>query len=64
MNVAYARIGSSFRPAVFAVGVFNIAQSACEQAFQRFGKEIYIAYEVGFKVNLFNGRMRLNVIGC
>lgn len=59
--MVYASTGSSYRPAIFAVGDFSAQQSALERSFQSLPPETSKSYEVGFKSNLFDRRVRFNV---
>jgi len=59
--MVYASVGSSWRPPVFAVGDFSLAPSERELSFLNLAPEKSTSYEIGFKSDLLNKRLRLNV---
>ncbi|MET0364101.1 MAG: TonB-dependent receptor, partial [Sphingobium sp.] len=59
--MAYASIGSSWRPGIRAVGDFSANQSALEQSFLNLAPEKSTSYEVGVKTAFWDRRVHLNV---
>lgn len=59
--LVYASTGSSYRPGVNVVGNFNIAPSARELSFVNLPPETSKSYELGFKSDLLDRRLRFNV---
>jgi iron complex outermembrane receptor protein len=59
--MAYATVGTSWRPRISAVGDFSLAQSALEQSFLSVAPEKSTSYEVGFKSTMLDKRLRTNV---
>jgi iron complex outermembrane recepter protein len=56
----YASTGTSYRPAINAVGNFNVRQSALERSFISIPPEKSQSYEIGFKSTLLDRRLRVN----
>jgi len=61
--MGYAALGSSWRPAVSAVGNFSLARSELENSFITLEPEESESIEVGFKVSGLDDRLRVNVAG-
>lgn len=59
----YASTGSSYRPGIFTIGDFSVAQSALERSFLNLPAETSKSYEAGVKSTLLDGRLRLDVSG-
>ena len=59
--IVYANTGSSYRPAITAIGDNSLQKSALEQSFINLPPETSRSYEVGFKSTLFDRELRLNV---
>lgn len=59
--MVYANTGSSWRPGISVVGDFSLNKSALESSFLFLPAESSKSYEIGFKSNLFDRRVRLNV---
>jgi iron complex outermembrane receptor protein len=59
--MVYASTGSSYRPAINAVGDFSVNPSALERSFLSLPPETSRSYEIGFKSTFMDRRLRLNV---
>ncbi len=58
--MAYASLGSSWRPGVDVVGNFSTQQTQRERNFQNLDPETSDSFEVGFKADLLDRSLRLN----
>ena len=59
--MAYASVGTSWRPGPSVVGDFSLVRSALENSFLVLPPEKSTSYEVGFKSTLLDKRLRTNV---
>ena len=59
--LAYATVGSSFRPGISATGDFSLARSALENSFIVLPPETSKSYEFGIKADLFDKKVKLNL---
>ncbi|MEJ5978833.1 TonB-dependent receptor [Novosphingobium sp. PS1R-30] len=59
--MAYALVGSSWRPGVRVVGNFSARQSARERSFLNLDPETSTSYEAGIKASFMDGRGRINL---
>lgn len=58
--MAYTNVGTSWRAGVNTIGDFSTNQTARERNFLNLPPETSISYEVGFKSNWLENRLRLN----
>ncbi|CAN7457576.1 TonB-dependent receptor plug domain-containing protein [Phenylobacterium sp. LjRoot219] len=59
--MAYGTIGSSWRPGINVVGDFSLARSDLENSFLNIAPEKSTSYEIGFKSDWLEKRLRVNV---
>jgi iron complex outermembrane receptor protein len=59
--MAYATVGTSWRPGISVIGDFSLARSALENSFLILDPEKSTSYEVGFKSTFLDKRLRTNV---
>lgn len=59
--MVYGTIGSSWRPSVHAVGDFSLARTPRENSFLNLPPEKSTSYEIGFKSDWLDKRLRFNV---
>ncbi|MCE7796680.1 TonB-dependent receptor [Sphingobium sufflavum] len=59
--MAYASIGSSWRPGLSVTGDFSLNRTALENSFLILSPEKSKSYEIGFKSSFLDKRLRLNV---
>jgi iron complex outermembrane receptor protein len=59
--LAYARVGTSWRPGINVVGDFSVQRSALENRFLILPPETSKSYEIGVKADLLDRRLTLNV---
>jgi iron complex outermembrane receptor protein len=59
--MAYATVGTSWRPGLTATGDFSLNRSALESSFVTIPPEKSTSYEVGFKSTAFDKRLRTDV---
>lgn len=58
--MAYASVGTSWRPSLTILGDFSLNQTPLERSFIFLDPETSTSYELGVKATLLDGRMRLN----
>jgi iron complex outermembrane recepter protein len=59
--MVYASVGKSFRPGATVIGDFSVERSALQNSFTTLQPESSTTYEVGFKSQWLDRRLRLNV---
>ncbi|CAN7584319.1 TonB-dependent receptor [Phenylobacterium sp. LjRoot219] len=59
--MVYGTVGSSWRPPVHAVGDFSLARTPRENSFLNLPPEKSTSYEIGFKSDWLDKRLRFNV---
>ena len=59
--MAYASFGTSWRPGISVTGDFSLVRSALQTSFLFLPPETSKSYEIGFKTNWLDNRLKLNV---
>jgi iron complex outermembrane recepter protein len=59
--MVYASVGKSFRPGATVIGDFSVQKSALQNSFTTLQPESSTTYEIGFKSQWFDRRLRFNI---